>query len=146
MPIHRADLHEALLDELEELHARVTELEANVFSGMWNKAKSIVSKSFTAHNVDNHIHDKLKVSPTKDNDDTMEFSYNGSSYKVTKGGDAKTFLISKDGGPGMAFKSFSELDTLLTSFSHPQSQGVKATAQDVVRYSRAVMRCQMQRT
>jgi len=134
----------ATLRELEHIHDRLNYLEASIFGGMLDKAKSMFSSTLTPHAISDYIHKKYKVEVAKDGDGKLDFAMGDAKFEITKGSDGKMFMITKDGGSGMPFSKLSDLDTLMKSLTHSAGMSSRAqpTAEELARYSRAVMRSQ----
>jgi hypothetical protein len=135
----------ATLNQLEELHQRLNALEANVFSDMLGKVRKWTSTTLTAHSISDYVHKKYSVEVAKDSESKLEFSLKDAKFTITKGTDANTFMLSKEGtAMSMPFKTYTELDTLIRSLTHQQGMGnaCRPSIQDVSRYARAVMRSQ----
>lgn len=138
-------ISQAKLNELEEIHERLNMLEASMFGTFIDKAKAMLSNTLTAHSISDYVHKKYSVEVTKDSESKLEFTVKDIKFVITKGADAKTFKIAKEGAAdSMPFTKLTELDTLIKSMTHPQgmSRACQASVADVARYSRAVMKSQ----
>ncbi len=96
----------------------------------------MVSTTLTAHSISDYVHKKYNVEVTKDSESKLEFTLKDVKFVITKGADAKTFKIDKEGAAdSMPFTKLTELDTLIKSMTHPQgmARAYQASAVEVAR-------------